>query len=474
MAKSPRRKAARPGKSTRSTSATARARSQGRPAAAKPGAAPAKAWIITVDMGLGHQRAANPLAKFAEGGIITAGGAGFADEAERKLWTRLRNSYETLSRVRSVPLIGPPLFGLLDRLQNIPSFYPIKDMSSPSYQVQLVRRYIEKGLGRGTVELVRQKALPTISSHPVPALALDYAGFRRNYCIVTDAEISRAWVATDPRQSRIHYMAPCGRAVRRLNLYGIPDERIFLTGFPFPLEVLGDGELSILRRDVAQRLFHLDPTERFWPLHGRTVRYFLGPGNCKPKHDRRFAITFAVGGAGAQREIGYQIAKSMQKRLRAGELTLNLVAGIRHEVKQYFEEVRREYSPESDSIRVIYGESKEDYFRRFAETIRHTDVLWTKPSELSFYAGLGIPIIMAPTIGSQEEFNRKWLLEIQAGVDQEDPDYSDEWLFDLLEAGRLADTAWDGFLKARKYGTYKIKEVIETGAMVRETSPLKR
>jgi hypothetical protein len=260
----------------------------------------------------------------------------------------------------------------------------------------------------------------------------------------------------------------------RLKTYGVPDERIFLTGFPFPVEILGDSELSVLKKDVAQRLFLLDPNDRFWPLHGRTVRYFLGSANCKPAGKRRLAITFAVGGAGAQKEFGLQIAKSMRKKLEAKELVLNLVAGVRPEVRDYFERVKREVLPESDSIRIIYGESKNDYFAKFAQTIRVTDVLWTKPSELSFYAGLGIPIIMSPTIGSQEEFNQKWLLEIQAGIPQQDPDYCVEWFYDLLNEGRLAESAWDGFLKARKYGTYKIKEIIETGAMARETSPLKR
>lgn len=31
-----------------------------------------KAWVVTVDMGYGHQRAAYPLKKFAYGGIINA------------------------------------------------------------------------------------------------------------------------------------------------------------------------------------------------------------------------------------------------------------------------------------------------------------------------------------------------------------------------------------------------------------------
>lgn len=444
-------------------------------AAARPKkATETRAWIVTVDMGLGHQRAAQPVAPFAENGLVTAGGEGFADDAERRLWTRLRNSYETLSRIRSVPIIGPPLFGVLDRLQNIPHFYPIRDMSSPSYQVKLVRSFIGKGLGRGTVDIVRQKALPVVSCHPVPALALDYAGFSRNYCIVTDAEISRAWVAVNPKESRINYLAPCGRAVMRLKSYGVPDERIFLTGFPFPLDVLGDESLSILRKDVAQRLYNLDPADRFWPLHGRTVRYFLGTANCKPRKGRGLSITYAVGGAGAQREFGQQIATSLREKLAAGEVTLNLVAGVRREVREYFEQVKRDVLPDSPAINVVHGETKDEYFAKFAQLIRVTDVLWTKPSELSFYAGLGIPIIMSPTIGSQEEFNRRWLLEIQAGIPQEDPHYCAQWLFDLLHEGRLAESAWDGFLKARKYGTYKIKEVIETGAMARETSPLKR
>jgi len=64
-------------------------------------------------------------------------------------------------------------------------------------------------------------------------------------------------------------------------------------------------------------------------------------------------------------------------------------------------------------------------------------------------------------------------LEIQAGILQEEPEFTNIWLFELLEDGRFAEAAWDGFLKARKYGTYKIEEILETGTMVRETNILK-
>ena len=48
-----------------------------------------------------------------------------------------------------------------------------------------------------------------------------------------------------------------------------------------------------------------------------------------------------------------------------------------------------------------------------------TDILWTKPSELSFYAGLGLPIIMAPSVGAQERFNKAWLRAIGAAIPRE-------------------------------------------------------
>ena len=92
--------------------------------------------------------------------------------------------------------------------------------------------------------------------------------------------------------------------------------------------------------------------------------------------------------------------------------------------------------------------------------MRKTDILWTKPSELSFYAGLGIPIIVAPTIGSQEDFNKRWLLHVGAGISQEDPNYSVEWIYDLLNAGDFAEAAMQGFVEIEKKGVFNIKKII--------------
>jgi hypothetical protein len=102
----------------------------------------------------------------------------------------------------------------------------------------------------------------------------------------------------------------------------------------------------------------------------------------------------------------------------------------------------------------------DEYFKTFNEALRETDVLWTKPSELSFYAGLGIPIIMAPTIGSQEDFNKKWLLHTGAGVCQENPRYAEQWFYDSLNSGDLAEVAMQGFMEIEKMGAYNIEKII--------------
>jgi hypothetical protein len=103
---------------------------------------------------------------------------------------------------------------------------------------------------------------------------------------------------------------------------------------------------------------------------------------------------------------------------------------------------------------------RDGYFCGFNEVLTTTDILWTKPSELSFYCGLGIAIVMAPPIGSQEEFNRVWLDYVGGGVSQNDPRYTDEWLFDWIESGGMARMAWNGYIEAPTHGTYRIEDIV--------------
>jgi hypothetical protein len=429
------------------------------------------AWVVSADMGYGHQRAVFPLKGIANEGLITVGKNDGSTPKEQKSWKRLLNTYESLSRSRGIPLIGKVIFGMFDSLMHIPEFYPIRNLSRSTYQVDLLEASIKNGLCNGMMETISTKPLPLITSYFAAAIAADMRGYEPIFCIICDADINRVWVAKQPWESRINYFAPCGKAAQRLRTYGVPEERIFLTGFPLPIDLLGRN-LAIVRGDVGQRLGYLDPHGRFWANHRQSVEHFLGKNNCILRNERVLTITYAVGGAGAQREIGRRIALSVKDRILAGTLRMNLVAGTRPDVFSYFNALKTEIG--SDNIRIVYAETHDEYFQQFNTVMRETDILWTKPSELSFYAGLGIPLIMTPPIGSQERFNRQWLYEIHAAAPQKDPDYTHQWLFEMIDDGRIADMAWSGFLKARKLGTSKIMEVLGTGAMKRSNSPLER
>jgi hypothetical protein len=432
----------------------------------------AKAWVVSADMGYGHHRAVYPLKGIAEGEVITVGVNDATSPKERRLWRRTLGIYDFFSRTRSIPVIGKPVFGILDHLLRIPSFYPLRDLSKSTFQVSLLESYIKKGLCSGMLEKIRTKRLPLVTSFYAPAIAADKYEMEKVFCIICDADLNRVWVARNPYESRIEYCAPCATAVQRLKEYGVPHERIFLTGFPLPLELLGGRDLSVLKADLGRRLRFLDPDNRFWQLHGVNVEHFLGAGNCDQPKKRKLTIMYSVGGAGAQREIGRRIALSLRTRIRKQEVKLILSAGVREPVREFYEGVKREIRAGDDSLQVLFGETTDTYFEAFNNALHDIDILWTKPSELSFYCGLGIPILMAPAIGSQEKFNERWLWEIDAAVRQLNPDYTDQWLFDLLQKGDLAEAAWSGFLKARKLGTYNIMEIVETGQMPRETSPI--
>jgi len=437
-----------------------------------------RAWVVTADMGFGHQRAAHALAHLAEGGVITAGSPDVTDVREVRFWDRLRKSYETLSRIKQVPVIGGLLFSVLDGFLRIPPFYPLRDLSHPSPNNYFLERLIKQGLGRSLIERLRSQPLPIVSTFYASAMIADKLLVGSpNYCVICDTDLNRIWVASNARRSNIVYFAPCGRAMRRLREYGVPDERIFITGFPLPLENLGGPELPVLKADLLARLARLDPRGRFLSVYGHTVENLLGGAPPASNGNGRVTVTFAVGGAGAQTEIGVTLLRSLKPGILTGSCRLILIAGVNRVIETLFREAAVKAGLESalgDGVVIVCEPTKNEYFTRFNAVMRETDILWTKPSELSFYTGLGLPIVMAPSIGAQENKNASWLGEKNCGIPQEDPALALEWLADLVKEGVLAEKAFSGFAKNRKLGAYRVEEVLATGRMTRETHPLRR
>lgn len=433
-----------------------------------------RAWIIAADMGYGHQRAAFPLRNLGGGKIINANNYSGIPQKDKKIWHDSRRFYEFISRTKAIPLIGDKIFDLYDRLQSIPAYYPKRDLSKPTIQVKQIERWIKnKKWGKHLIDKLKKNPLPIVTSFFVPAFMADIFNYPGEiYCLCTDTDISRAWVASKPNNSKIKYFAPSYRVVERLRLYGVPAERIFLTGFPLPVENMGSPEkLEILQEDLKHRIKNLDPTGKYWKQYSGVFKQYIPCEKLPDKTNHPLTLMFAVGGAGAQRELGVEIMKSLKKKILAGKIRLILVAGIHNEVYQYFKKSASSLGLAktlNKHVQIIHAPDKYKYFNKFNKALRTTDIIWTKPSELSFYVGLGIPLIMSEPIGSQEKFNRIWVDTVGAGMDQLNPEHTDEWLFDLLNSGWLAEAAVEGFVEAPKYGTFNIKNIV-----LKEPGPIK-
>ena len=430
-----------------------------------------KVWVISVNMGYGHQRTAEPLRGLGE--IINANDYEGIPKKDKTIWQSMQQFYEFISRFSRIPLIGKATFSIYDRFQKIFSFYPKREISEPNLTLKQIYSLFKKGWGKDLIEKLKMKNeklkinLPIISTFFIPAFMAEYFNYPGEiFCVVCDADISRTWVSLNPSQSKIKYFAPTERVVERLKLYGVKKENIFLTGYPLPVENItanpSAGGLEILKEDLRNRILNLDPQKKYFQKYKVLIEEKLGKLPEISNHP--LTILFSVGGAGAQKEIGIKILKCLIWQIKQGRIKVILSAGIRKKVKEYFEkEINKIYrgrTPVNSGVEILFGTDIEDYFQKFNFALRKTDILWTKPSELSFYSALGLPIIIAPAIGSQEEFNMRWLLKSGFGVLQENPRYTRQWLFDWLNRGYLAEAAMEGFVEGEKLGIFKISQII--------------
>ena len=431
-----------------------------------------RAYVIAVDMGYGHQRAAFPLLKMAavpqtwdttEPFIISANNYPGIPSEDRRIWSGTRKTYEAISRFDSIPILGKRIFHLMDSFHQIPPFYPRRDLSSSILENRETYKLIRRGrVGKHLIETLNRDPLPMVCTFPIPAFFAEEHGYKGDiYCLCTDTDLAHVWAPLNPQESRIIYLAPTVRAKERLKLYGVRPENIILTGFPLPQTTT---EPEIADAALDRRIVVLDPRGCYRRKYAGLLDLYVNSAlnSSAPPLSPPVTITFSVGGAGAQWEIGIMILKSLQQHIKSGRIRLILSAGALKNVKEKFEAAMKEFGVPIEN-NIVYAEDKFDYFRKFNAAMIQTDILWTKPSELSFFAGLGLPIIMAPPLGSQEESNRAWLLMVGAGIEQYDPRYADEWLMDWLESGWLAGAAVNGLLNTRRKAVRHIEDIVIRG-----------
>lgn len=422
---------------------------------------PASCAVVAIDMGYGHLRPARALAQQLGTRVIHADRPPLADDEEQRRWHATRRMYETLSRISSLPYVGTPLRALLNSVTDIPHLHPLRDLSSATLGVRLLERSARGGLGEQLVAYLQDHDLSLVTTFYSAATFADYHGYDRVFCVVTDSDINRVWAPIDPRSSKVFYFAPSGRVVRRLRSYGVSPAQIEFTGFPLPHALVGGPDAPALTTNLKHRLARLDPKRVFRRQFAADLES-LGE---LPDVRESPRLVFAVGGAGAQAELARHFLPSLRPLIERGRLRLTLVAGVRAEVRDRFLEelARNGLRTSGDSaVDVLHDPDLDTYFDRFDALLADTDVLWTKPSELVFYAGLGIPLLLAPPVGIHESYNLRWAREHGAGLKQRDPRVVGDRLIEHMNDGNLAATAWLGYRRLPSRGLYRICDRLNT------------
>jgi hypothetical protein len=432
-----------------------------------------KPTVVSVDMGYGHLRAAAPLATALGVEILHADQPPLADARERVHWTRARRFYEVMSRLSQLPIIGGALDQMLDVVTSIPRLHPFRDLSAPSFGARSLNRLIRRGLGAGLAERLRATETPLLTTFYAPAIAADYFACKGIHCVVTDSDINRVWAPLEPAKSNIRYFVPSRRAQRRLAAYGVPEQNIEFTGFPLPHELVGGPDLTAIRKTLPGRLARLDPEGAFRQMYREELFHFLGP--LPPEEERRPPLlVFAVGGTGTQVGIARRLLPSFRGKILEGKIRIALVAGVRSEVAAKLQASVLEAGLAErigSGIEILFERDFDAYYRGFNQLLVRADILWTKPSELTFYAALGIPLILASPVGVHEFSNRRWARESGAGLKQRDARYAAGWIDEWLADGILAAAAWSGYRRLPKLGLYRILNHFGAGYQLAPPEP---
>ena len=394
---------------------------------------PIPAIVAAIDMGYGHLRPAAALADHLGTQVLQMDRPPLGNGRDFEFWERTRKLYEPLTRFSQLPGLGPWMRAVLNTITAIPSPWPARDLSGPTQGTRWMERAARDGVGEVLAQHLRKNGAPLLTTFYAAAILAELHGASRLHCLVTDSDVNRVWVPPDPRRSGIRYFVPSDRTRRRLLSYGVPRERIRVTGYPLPGELVGKDRAA-LERNFKARMERLS-------------------GRGEPP-----LIVFLVGGAGAQVPLAKKLIAGMAKQLREGSLRLSLVAGCRPEVAKalrdavYAANVEAEVVDDPD----VFG-----YIKKLNDLLARADALWSKPSEMTFFAALGLPFISAPPVGVHERWNLRWGTDRGAALPQHDPAAAGEWLLEWLEDGVLVSAAQAGYSRLPSGGLYEIAEELE-------------
>lgn len=410
------------------------------------------AWVVSAPLRQGVDILAQACRDLAyEKTILRADRYAGIPRHDQALWAHLQEQPSFIASLSSIPLVGRALRNMMERfVHRLPSRYPEREQAA--WNRRLVEFYYclqHQHLGRDFIQHLAQTPLPLVTSSQVLAFSAEVHAYPGPiYLVCHTADPSRAWAPLEPRHTRIQYVVPTQMAQDRLQAYGVPTTHIHHLGFP-----LATGAVSPkgVLADVEARITRLDPEHVF-------------RSHKKKAYTQRPLSLGLIADSGWQTGELIRLFEGASQAVRNGELTIHLFTGTNLARARSIEAITRNQTLHrhlGSSLVVHAHEDADAAFTSFTEALPSIDVLWSAASPWVFYAGLGIPLIVQPPVGGQEEARYAWIRGVQAGLPPLELSTLSEWLLDWKKSGGLARLAWNGYGSAPSMGYERLRALIQ-------------
>jgi hypothetical protein len=392
--------------------------------------------ITTALMGFGHMRAAHNIAGYGHAAVVRVDREPYVGRVDKIIWNGAQGTHTQASREADGK--NKLLYNWFEGILRIPEGNTPPSMAASKF-VHVLDKF---GMGRPFFDSLDGQVpslLHTFYLHAMFSVYRKYPG--KNFLLLCDTDFHRVWVPVDPKAGNIEYMVPISKSADRLVSYGVRPERIHVTGFPLPVADTGAKDMHTLVSALDAR-------------KGRLRRDSKAP----------LSIMFPFSGSGAYFNAFEELVKSMFGQIKDGSLRLVVSCGDNDKVFADVERLFNRYGLyDSEQVQIIFDEDIFHSFDLFNEALKSTDLVITKPSEMVFYAALGIPMLFLPPIGAHEAGNREYLIDNGCAVDLPEISGFPKWLAENRTNERLLSLAEMGYRNLPKTGAFDIHELVVGG-----------
>jgi Domain of unknown function (DUF6938) len=384
-------------------------------------------------MGFGHLRAAHNIASHSKMPILRVDQDPYTNGVDELLWKSSQSIHTNASRDKEGK--SGFLYNWFESMMAIP-----ENGSPPSLgPLKFVHAMQKLGAGDKLFKTLDGNHPTLLHTFYMPAMLSSYHGYSgKNFLLLCDTDFHRVWAPIDPRKYDLKYCVPISSSADRLTSYGVDKSKIFVTGFPLPMANTGGRDLRVSERDFDVRKSRLK-SDSTLPL----------------------TIIFPFSGSGAYSNVLADLVKSIHEELKEGSLRLTVSCGDNRHALSKAENIFINYGIEDlEFAEIMFEEDVFAAFDEFNSALKSADVMITKPSEMVFYAALGIPLIFLPPIGAHEEKNRDYLFENECAVNMVPSTDFPKWLEKSRRRGFLVELAENGFTRLPKNGSVAIDELV--------------